>query len=161
MVWLPFYCVGCKFIWLFVQVFGDLCVVSYCIDTLVLKMNEILISTLLHHPFLFKGKTNASSRSSWKNFWRRCRGNLRQVKPYQVSIINSHLLHYIILHSPLVFLSPTSKMIFEKFMDPHPLANLFKISNYDEPIASELCALDYLYEVLLGIRESENCDEKM
>src|SRR3989337_331684 len=35
---------------------------------------ELLISTLLHHPFLFKGKINASSRSSRKNFWRRCRG---------------------------------------------------------------------------------------
>ena len=34
-------------------------------------------------------------------------------------------------------------------MDPHPLANLFQRSNYDEPIASELSALDYLYEVLL------------
>ena len=44
-------------------------------------------------------------------------------------------------------------------MDPHPLSNLFKISNYDEPIASELSALDCLYEVLLEIRESENCDE--
>src|SRR3989337_2726193 len=44
-------------------------------------------------------------------------------------------------------------------MDPHPLANLFKRSNYDEPIACELSALDYLYEVLLEIRESENCDE--
>src|SRR3989337_2658693 len=44
-------------------------------------------------------------------------------------------------------------------MDPHPLANLFKRSNYDEPISSELSALDYLYEVLLEIRESENCDE--
>ena len=44
-------------------------------------------------------------------------------------------------------------------MDPHPLANLFKRSYYDEPIASEFCALDYLYEVLLEIRESENCDE--
>src|SRR3989337_1601092 len=43
-------------------------------------------------------------------------------------------------------------------MDPHPLANLFKRSNHDEPIASELSALDYLYEVLLEIRESENCD---
>ena len=43
--------------------------------------------------------------------------------------------------------------------DPHPLANIFKRSNYDEPIASELSALDYLYEVLLEIRESENCDE--
>ena len=44
-------------------------------------------------------------------------------------------------------------------MDPHPLANLFKRSNYDEPIASEFYALDYLYEVLLEIRESKNCDE--
>ena len=34
-------------------------------------------------------------------------------------------------------------------MDPHPLANLFKRSNYDVPIASEFCALDYLYEDLL------------
>ena len=44
-------------------------------------------------------------------------------------------------------------------MDPHPLANLFKRSNYDEPIASKFFALDYLYEVLLEIHESENCDE--
>ena len=46
-------------------------------------------------------------------------------------------------------------------MDPHPLANLFKRSNYDEPISSEFCALDYLYKVLLEIRESENCDEEL
>ena len=44
-------------------------------------------------------------------------------------------------------------------MDPHPLANLFKRSNYDEPIPSDLGALDYLYKVLLEIRESKNCDE--
>ena len=43
-------------------------------------------------------------------------------------------------------------------MDPHPLANCFKRSNYDEPIACELCALDYFYEVLLEIHESRNCD---
>ena len=46
-------------------------------------------------------------------------------------------------------------------MDPHPLANLFKRSSYVEPIASEFCALDYLYEVLLEIRESKNCDEEI
>ena len=34
-------------------------------------------------------------------------------------------------------------------MDPYPLSNIFKRSNYDEPIASELSALDYLYDVLL------------
>src|SRR3989337_2648507 len=44
-------------------------------------------------------------------------------------------------------------------MDPRPLANIFKISNYDEPINSELSSLDYLYEVLLEIHESENYDE--
>ena len=44
-------------------------------------------------------------------------------------------------------------------MDPHPLANLFKRSNYHEPISSDLSALDYLYEVLLENSESENCDE--
>src|SRR3989337_2871243 len=44
-------------------------------------------------------------------------------------------------------------------MDPHPLANLFKRSNYVEPIASELSALDFLYEVLLENHESENYDE--
>src|SRR3990170_5585314 len=49
---------------LFVQVFGDLRVVSYWIDTLVLKTEGNTYSTLLHHPFLFKGKTNASSRGS-------------------------------------------------------------------------------------------------
>ena len=45
-------------------------------------------------------------------------------------------------------------------MDPHPLANLFKRSNYDETISSDLSALDYLYEVLLEICESKNCDEE-
>ena len=44
-------------------------------------------------------------------------------------------------------------------MDPHPLANLFKRSNHNEPIASDLSALDYLYEVLLENREPGNCDE--
>ena len=44
-------------------------------------------------------------------------------------------------------------------MDHHPLANIFKRSNYDEPIASELSSLDYIYEVLFEIYESENCDE--
>src|SRR3989337_2637939 len=44
-------------------------------------------------------------------------------------------------------------------MDPHSLAYLFKRSNYYEPIDSGLNSLDYFYEVLLEIYESENCDE--
>ena len=46
-------------------------------------------------------------------------------------------------------------------MDPHPLVNLFKRSTYVEPIASELSALDFLYGVLLEMRESENRDEEI
>src|SRR6266536_3297579 len=59
----PFIALGASWC-LFVQVFGDLRVVFYCIDTLVLKTEGNTYSTLLHHPFLFKGKTNACSRSS-------------------------------------------------------------------------------------------------
>ena len=44
-------------------------------------------ATLLHHPFLFKGKPTQCSRGSKKDFWRHCRGDLRQVKTYQVPII--------------------------------------------------------------------------
>ena len=46
-------------------------------------------------------------------------------------------------------------------MDPHPLANLFKRSNYVDPIASKLSALDFLYGVLLEMREAENRDEEI
>src|SRR5215216_4518509 len=84
----PFITLGASWC-LFVQVFGDLRVVSYWIDTLVLRTEGNTYSTLLHHPFLFKGKTNASSRSSRKNFRRHCQGDLCQAKTYQVSIINS------------------------------------------------------------------------
>ena len=52
-------------------------VVSYWIDILVLKTKGNTYTTLLHHPFLFKGKTNACSWGSKKDFWRRCRGGLR------------------------------------------------------------------------------------
>ena len=37
-------------------------------------------------PFPRQRKTNACSRGSKKDFWRRCRGDLRQVKTYQVPI---------------------------------------------------------------------------
>ena len=44
-------------------------------------------------------------------------------------------------------------------MGPDPFANLFKRSSYDEPIPSDLDALDYLYKLLPKTRRSENCDE--
>ena len=37
-------------------------------------------AALLHHPFVFKGKPTQCSRGSKKDFWRRCRGGVRQVK---------------------------------------------------------------------------------
>ena len=37
-------------------------------------------ATLLHHPFLFKGKPTRCSRGSKKDFWRHCRGGVHQVK---------------------------------------------------------------------------------
>src|ERR671919_2540073 len=69
-------------------------------------------ATLLHHPFLFKGKPTQCSRGSKKDFWCRCRGVYAQVKTYQVPITNSYPSHYIICHLPLVFLSPTSPLPF-------------------------------------------------
>ena len=81
---------------------------------------------MLHHPFLFKGKTNASSRSSKKNFLRRCRGDLCQVKSSQAIPSTHHKLFSLELHySPFAscFPFPTSKMIFENlclFFAPLP-----------------------------------------
>ena len=49
-----FVCVGTR----------DLRVASYWIDTLFSKTEGNTYATLLHHPFLFKGKTNACSRGS-------------------------------------------------------------------------------------------------
>ena len=79
-----------------VQVQGDLCVTSYWIDTLVLKTEGNTYATLLHHPFLFKGKTDAFSRGSKKDFWRRCRGGLIFLSPT----------------SPFAFSSPSSRVPF-------------------------------------------------
>ena len=91
------------------QVLGDLRVISYWIDTLVLKNRGKYLRYFAASPFPLQGKTNACSRGSKKDFWRRCRGVYTQVKTYQVPITNSYPSHYIICHLPLVFLSPTSQ----------------------------------------------------
>ena len=102
--------------WLFVQVLGDLRVVSYWIDTLVLKNWGKYLRYFAASPFPLQGKTNACSRRSKKDFWRRCRGVYAQVKTYQVPITNSYPSHYIIFHLPLVFLSPTSPLPFLRLL---------------------------------------------
>ena len=87
-------------------------VVSYWIDTLVLKTEGNTYATLLHHPFLFKGKPNACSRGSKKDLWRCCRGDLLTSQDIPSTHHNSYPLHYIIFRLPLVFLSPTSPLSF-------------------------------------------------
>ena len=94
------------------QVLGDLHVVSYWIDTLVLKTEGNTYATLLHHPFLFKGKPMHAQEVA-----RRISGAIAgeiyaQVKTYVVPITNSSPSQYIICHLPLVFLSPTSPLPF-------------------------------------------------
>ena len=59
------------------QVLGDLRVVSYWIDTLVLKNRGKYLSYFVASPFPLQGKTNTCSRGSKKDFWSRCRGDLR------------------------------------------------------------------------------------
>ena len=81
---------------LFVQVLGDLRVTSYWIDTLVLKTEGNTYATLLHHPFLVKGKPTQCSRGSKKDFWRRCRGVYAKVKiPSTHHKLLSPALHYL------------------------------------------------------------------
>src|SRR3990170_376918 len=55
-------------------------------------------ATLLHHPFLFKGKPTQCSRGSKSHFWRRCRGDSRQVKSSQDIPSTHHKLLSLALH---------------------------------------------------------------
>ena len=72
------------------------------------KLREIL--TLLCCISLSSSREyNASSRGSKKNFWRRCRGGLRKSHiPSTYHKPLSFTLHFL----PLVFLSPTSPLLF-------------------------------------------------
>ena len=89
-----------------------MCVISYWIDTLVLKLREIL--TLLYCITLYSSRENQRSA---QEVARRISGAVAgeiyaQVKTCQVPITNSYPSHYIICHFPLVFLSPTSPLPF-------------------------------------------------
>ena len=68
---------------------------SYLFDNLGFFTEGNTYATVLHHPFLFK-ETNASSRRSKKNFWRRCRGGLRSSQdiPSTHHKLISLALHY-------------------------------------------------------------------
>ena len=94
------------------QVLCDLCIVSYWIDSLVLKTEGNTYATLLHHPFLFKGKPTHAQEVARRISGAVAREIYAQVKTYQVPITNSSPSHYIICHLPLIFLSPTSPLPF-------------------------------------------------
>ena len=105
--------------YLFVQVLGDLRVVSYWIDTLVLKNWGKYLRYFAASPFPLQGKTNACSRGSKKDFWRRCRGDLRtsQDIPSTHHKLLSLALHYLpfasrfpLPHFTFAFSSPSSRM---------------------------------------------------
>ena len=115
--WFVFVCVGVR----------DSCMASYWIDTLVLKNRGNTYATLLHHPFLFKGKPMQCSRGSKKDFLHHCRGVYAQVKTYQVPITNSYPSHYTICHLPLVFLSPTSPLPFLRPSSVRSCVSMFLI----------------------------------
>ena len=74
--WQPFYCIGCKF---FVVSVGawDFWGASYWIDTLVLKNWGKYLCYYCCSTLSSSRITNASSRRSKKDFWRRCRVGLR------------------------------------------------------------------------------------
>ena len=86
-------------------------------------------ATLLHHPFLFKGKPTQCSRGS--------------TKPKTSSRIQSHLpCIYIICHLPFVFLSPTSPLSFYlPSLSQSPPLFIFRISLFTSLFARVLVCL--------------------
>ena len=72
---------------------------SYWIDTLVLKNWGKYLRYFAASPFPLQGKTNACSRGSKKDFWRRCRVDSRQVKSSQDIPSTHHKpIHYKKIH---------------------------------------------------------------
>ena len=95
-------------------------------------------ATLLHHPFLFKGKPTQCSRGSKKDFWRRCRGGLRTCQdiPSTHHKLLSLALHY------LPFAS--------RFPLPHfTLAVLFALSLYPPSLFASFARLPLFARVLV------------
>ena len=91
-------------------------------------------ATLLHHPFLFKGKPTQCSRGSKKDFWRRCRGGLRKsqhTKYPSQTLISRITLFSICLSSsspplhPCRFIRPLSLSILPLYYLFLPICFLF------------------------------------
>ena len=77
-------------------------------------------ATLLHHPFLFKGKPTQCSRGSKKDFWRRCRGGLHSSQdiPSTHHKLISLALHYLPFASRFPIPHFTLAVLFALFSVP-------------------------------------------
>ena len=83
--------------------------ISYWIDTLVLKNWGKYLRYFTASSSPLRGNPTQCSRGSKKNFWRRCRGVCAKVNHTKYPSQSISLtLHYL----PLVFLSPTSPLPF-------------------------------------------------
>ena len=87
--------------WLFVQVLGDLCVVSYWIDTLVLKNWGKYLRYFAASPFPLQGKTSTCSRGSIPQLLDRLFGNFWIRNTYQFI---SSLTHSTLSKDSTIFL---------------------------------------------------------
>ena len=84
-------------------------------------------ATLLHHPFLFKGKTNACSRGSKKDFWCRFQGGLRSCQDIPSTIENSSPSH--LHHLPFAYRFPLPHFTLAVlFALSFPFASLFRLT---------------------------------
>ena len=100
----------------------DLRVVSYWIDTLVLK-NWGYLRYFAASPFPLQRKTNACSRGSKKDFWRRCQGGLRSSQdiPSTHHKLLSLALHYL----PFASRFPLPHFTFAILFAPLPFVLMF------------------------------------
>ena len=122
--WQPLFVLVAR-IYLFCVGARDSRVASYWIDTLVLKIERNTYATLLHHPFLFKGKTNACSRGSKKDFWHRCRGVYTKVNiPSTHHKPLSPALHYLPFASHFPLPHFTLAVLFTLSF---PISSLFRL----------------------------------
>ena len=121
----PFIVLGTS-VWLFVQVH----ILETCLYLLLdwylgSQPRERSVSTLLHQPFLFKGKTNASSRSSRKNFSCRYSGGSTSSLPS-----THHKLSSLALTLFSIFLSFYSPPLLKRFQKNTKIFAFFALLSF-------------------------------
>ena len=119
------------------------------------KTNVNTYATLLHHPFLFKGKPMQCSRGCNKDLWRSCRGGLRSSQDIPST-------HHKLISPALHYLPFASRFPFPHFT----LAVLFALSF---PISSSLfrslsftlllfAAMSEIREIIIDMDNNDNTE---